>query len=551
MWKSYQVAVWSLLAFLSLLFSLDGFPFPRPHYLFVIVGAIYTILFAQCYIEPRLTWTSVVSIVVSLSVTSFFLRWSMWSRLVIGSGDHVAHFWDRVGVIVREGQTISNGMYARNPLIHILWAENIIITDIWIFDGRFVAVVVSAIFPIFIIYLSKQFLPLRSSLFAGILAGPFPLVLRTGALFETEALVIPIYIIQLAIFFHILSNGAGIRFKSLLVSLHIILSFSHSLYPLIIIGILLGTLLIERVRWRDFLDLQNDRDIQTVSIIGVGGIFLLSTFRVFNSDLGSARVVRFITGSSTSLPTNPLQILIPQSGAIGSSIAASSGNGIANGTANGTAIIPPAVFNWVPVASLLLLSVVGGVYTLFRVKNERQSQIFVIITIVTTVTTIIFVFLFRSSTTMHIGYRSYYFLGIIAVVFAALGAGVIWDLKSGVAGDSKVQIISVILIVVFFSYVTIAPMSTIGNNQDPQFGGLQKGMTFTEKQQLDNIDTHIKGDDRIHPQPDLRYTYIRGPFVPSGDTQMGAELHSQSKECQTTNRIWSSDQYTICIPQES
>jgi len=534
-WKRYQTLIWSLIALLAILYSLDGFPYPRPSYLFIIVGIIYILLFVQIFKSQQLSLMSIVSTLASLTVTSFFLRWSMWTRLVVGSGDYVAHIWGRTGIIVRNGEIISTGMYNRNPLVHILWAENIIVTDIWIFDVRFVALLVSSMFPVFIIYLSKQFMSLRMSLIAGILAGAFPLTLRTGALFETEALVIPLFVLQFALLISLLTGRRDIRYNILLVGLLLLLSFVQSLYPLIIVGVSFGVLLIENVRWRNILEFHNSRNVHAISLIGIGGPLLLIIYRIFSSDLGRARLARFIIGSS-SLPSNFFQIFIPQSGAIGRSVSSSGG-------ASNTIISPP-IINWAPVVSLLLLGAVGGIYAVRRLRDRKGFQLLFVITIVTGVTTVFSLILFRSSTTMHIGYRNYYFIGIITLMFATLGTKVMSNF------ESKVEFLSAILLLVVFIYILIAPMSTIGNNQDPQFGGIQKGMTLSEKEQLNNIDRYLKGDNPIDPQEDLHYNYIRGPFIPRGDSSMGIRLHSRSFDCLSNHRTWSSNRYTVCIPNE-
>lgn len=539
--KTFHFIVWLLIAMAAILFVLEGFPHPRPEHLFLLIGLVYTAIFVQLVTTERVSRGQAYGVAASLFVITWFLRWSMWVRVVVGTGDYVAHFWQRAGFIVREGEVISTGMYGRNPVVHLLWAMNGIVTDLWIFDVRFIAILVSSLFPLLVIFLAKQVLDLRQSLIAGTIAGAYPLVMRTGAMFESEAVVNPLFVVALGLFLYLMSGGRDERWKYLFVFLFVPLAFTHSLYPVVLFGIFIGAYLLNAVDRRAVLMLLDNRRAAAITLFGLAAAFFFVFYRVVTTAQGQSRVARFLRGASTDLPSNILFIFVPSRGAIGASIATrgESTSSVAS------SFVPNYVMNWSPIVILLFFATLGGLHVLSLIRDNRKQRILFYVILTIFVVTVSSVFLFRSRTTFRIGYRMYYLTGVILLVLSALGTMRLMDVK----GPGR-RFLRLAVVVLILAFSTLAPMSTFANNVDPRFGGIQKGLTVSENEQLENIDRNLQGDQRIYPQRDLYYQYIRGPFVPRGNPKSDLTLHSSGIACTTENRIWSSDDFAVCSHSE-
>lgn len=523
-WMGYQVTIWLIFAIVVLLFIFENYPYPRPYYTFAGIGLCFTLMTLQIYQDDQLNKISVSFLLFSMIVVSFFLRWSMWVRVVAASGDHISHFSFRAGHIITEGHIISKGMYARNPLTHILLSINGLILNLWIFDVRFISVIVSSLLPLLAILSFKEILGLRNSLFVGILFGVFPLALRSGSMFETESLVLPFFLIELSLLTFIYYKRSKFRSKLLFTFVLIALVFVHSLYPLIIIGIFISLFFVMKfISSIPEMDLKNNYTLAQPSI-GTISILILAFYRVFSSELGTIRIIRFLSGPSTTIPSNPLFLFLPSSGAVGKSTQVGASSSLID-----------VILNYTPVLILALLTLVGGVYVLCNIRGNDRYTFLIGLSATTLLATLVGLILFRSAETMRVGFRLYYLLGVIGLAFAAI------TIKN--VQDTKLLLSIVILMILLYS--ALAPMSTLGNNVDPQFGGLNKGLTIAESDQLNTINSYTKGDEMLYPQQDGIILVKNGPFVPRAHNKYS--LRASSKRCLHKNRVWSSNSFSLCV----
>jgi len=536
-WRIPQSASWLLLAVTAAQFGIDGTPYPRPIYVFLGVGGVIAVQVATVHqLDGEISPEQVVLIAIPGLAAGLFLRYSMWSSVVASGSDMITHIATRAGHIVKTGNVIENaGMYTHTPLLHILMAIQAIVTDLWVFDIRFASVVLSALTPILVGLFAREVSDTQTGLYGLLLAIPFPLMLRTGAMFDTESLALPWFMLLLYLLFRAVRTQSRL-FTTLFLFVTGFSTYIHFLYPMIIVAIFLFTVVIAELLGRLGL---RPFSIANRSFIVLGSfataLFVFS--RMFWTDKGATMLLAFgVRSSSFKPPTGILSFLLPTSGAVGRSTATTSG--------------PPwlMILNYAPVFLLLAVGTIGSLYVLHQFLTERRFGLLLVTTTGVCLITILALAGFSSSSTMRLAFRLYYFAGLTGIVFAAIALRWADNLRVGfdrspVSPRTAVRVVSITFILCF---AVLSPMSSLGNTVDPVLGGQAVAMTETDTQQLATMDHYMGGSSRVLPTAvdQVELPANRGPFAPSGYTDYS--IIGAGSACKG-NRIYAGETFALCL----
>lgn len=534
-WKAYQCIIWVTISVTVLAYAFDGFPVPRPPYLFASSGICLGILMAQLRgADRRPSPGESMLFMLAVIAVAFLLRWSMWVRIILTSGDALLDFGQRMAHIIENGHIIRSGMYSRNPVYHLVYAFGVRATGSEIFEARFIAVVVSSLFPLLMYPLGKTLGDRRTGLLASVVTVPFPLVLRTGSILESESIVLPLFILVLYLYLNPERTRAH---QACLLVLLGALSLVHAMYPLIIIGIMLASHTSSEL----MAAVRSGREgNELIAAIIAGAMF--SFYLVISAELGRLRLIGFMTeGSSFELPSSPL-FFIPTSGDVASSVT------------GGNSLLETAL-NYVPILLFLLLATIGGLYAVYQARTQDVYRQLIGFTAILGISTVVLTLVFRSSSSMRIGFRIYYFSGTVGIIYTTIAVTEfprhLPSLNLPTRFDLQ-RMYTVGIMVILFTYFVLSPMSTIGNNADPAFGGRSERFTLTNEAQLQQIESILSGDEKpIYPPEKstlywlFKSQYLDDPyFAPTTDTPERYKLRHET-DCHDS-QIWDSGGFRLC-----
>lgn len=513
------------------------------------MGATTTILFLHVRGQgDKLSAVETALICLGLYATAFFLRWSMWARTVTAGSDMVAHFSRRAGHIVRTGYVATDlGMYTHAPLVHIWIAMNQAVTGLPLFDVRFANVILSSGIPLLVGLVGYAISDRTTGLYAAILTVPFPLVMRIGAMFDSESLALPWFALLLFVLFRSISTRQ-LEYRLLAVALAVLATYLHFLYPFIMIGTALGALvfgeLVKRTKSRRVLS-STELYLPTLGLFA-GAIFIF--YRMLLTEKGQVMFFSFVIQSSGfDLPDSLVGFFLPTGGAV--SRATSTGGG-----SSGLPEIINTSLNYFPLIIFLILGTIGGMYTIYRVvqRNRRERYSILLLTsVVVSVVTLVALVAFSSRQTFRLAFRFYYFIGIVGLIHCAVALRHVVSfhaVKHIVNSEWAGVTVETVLAIIILGFAVTGPMSTLGNTVDPQFGGQGLAFTETNRYEFQQMDRYTNGSDRVElvGAEEIEMPNDGGPFVPNANqTDREIYISPLSQSCDG-DKIWAGYEYALC-----
>lgn len=543
-WKIWHAIAWLILSIVTSIYTVSGLPTPRPLYLFVGIGVTLLIFSLPLWKnKSQYSHQEIASFLTGILMCNWVLKYTLRARVPLVGSDQYAHYVGRTAPIVENGFVSTQlGMYSDTPLLHVWLAINAIISNLWVYDLRFVALLSSSLLPLLFLILGKEVNGLETGLFSALVTVSFPIFMRTGALFDSESIVIPWYIILL--FFTLRADYESQAFYQISIVVLIIGSaFIHFLYSLVVASIITGTVLIAFfVGLIGYSPSQNVRRI-VAPIMGTTIAALFVGYRIISLSSGASKFLGLgVEGSSFSMPNNPITLLFPSSGRVGQMATTGSGGEI------------DILLNNTPLIVYVLFAAIGGVYTIAHSRNKSKLFLLLIATLVSTAITIVGLVGYSSGEAWQLGFRFYYFSGAIGIIH--VGIGLHWLSKVSKFSLSKrlsiwgfIKVATIILLVL---YLTIAPMTTYGNNVDSPFSNLSTAIDKTERAQFHSLDRFL-GDgeadidfrvqDLNNPSEDT--LQIFGPDI-ENSRQDSLYITSTRVGCRGSSQIWDSNQYSLC-----
>lgn len=498
--------------------------FPRPVLFFIAVAFSVVALYAWIVIDAPVGASSGLFI-GAVALLSFLLRWTAYRPLAASSSDQISHYSQRAGHILEHGYVGPFGIYEHSPLIHIFIATlNKLAGYTNPPDAIVLMAAMAAFVPLLIGAVLYRLGDQKTGLHGMLLAAIFPLFLRTGAIYETEALALPYFV--LLIYGSLLGFDEHRRAYLCLLLVGVASVFVHFFYPFILLGVILAG----AVLYYELPDVRRDLDQPLPGLIG-SALFLLVLYRVITTERGAGLFVSMLLErSGSSLPNSPLQLLLPSAGAV------------ADSTATATTPLDVAG-NFAPALLLVVLGVIGGIFSLAAARYRDKYQAIIVFAAVTAIGTLVGLVAFSSASSMALGFRIYYFAGVFVVVFGAVAMIRLPEIATR-APPAPIVVMAV-LAVMMLVVGGLAPMSSLGNNVEPWFGSSPNAVTGGDAAELRAMDQAIPGEnrtddielDRIHLPPDT------GPFAPSLPSTY--KVVSASEDC-VGNRVWSGTHMAVC-----
>jgi hypothetical protein len=546
-WRFYQIIAWGTVSISSISFLLHGVPFPRPWYVFIGAGiALVALLYHVYDRNERMNKSEIYLTYTSAIFVGLYLRLSQWIRATVAGSDMIAHYMGRAGYIIETGHVNSElGMYSHTPLIHIFVAINKLSLGIPIYDIRLVAVALSASVPLIVAIVGRCVGGESTGLYSIILATTFPLFFRVGAMFDAESLAIPFFVTMIFLLYRI-NYSQSQRFTILLVTLMLISSFIHFLYPIIIVGTVVSGIWIINILSATSLERFSLGKDRRMPILATGIIFAFLFYRILYTDVGARMFIGLgITGADVGSSLLSDISIIPSGGAVGRTIQGGGGSG---GNRLLNIVLPLGIF--------ITLGVVGGIRAIY----ERSNRKLILLSIASVLGFGVLIGLgaYTSRSSFRLGYRLYYFAGIIGLIFA--GVGLAWLSESLLPTLQSVQpflakAVLVLIVAAVLSFGVLAPMSSIGNSTDPYFGGQSIAITDIEYQQLSSL-----SDKLNRPVSEIQ---VPGLAFPGGDSDDRSDrailprratdsgeyflvLTTTNDRCITSNSVWVTNRYRLC-----
>lgn len=522
MYRNHQkillVLGWLLLAITGLSYAFSGAPFPRPLYLFVGVAISTTVHAIRVLTAKSLSRYDVFLIGTAGVLSGLLLRISGYIRVVSSGVDH-GRWLARVDATLAAQAIVGDDMYAASPLYILELAINKAISGIGIFETRFVTIIISALLPFCIGTVAwKVTHNDRIGLLALLLTVPQTFFLRTSTLLESESLAIVWFVIS----FHLLSSSiekSDKRHYLLLAIFTMSAVILHFLYGVLITTIFASIILLLQIAVRLSIfetPISTPQSRRVIGVIQVSFVFVI--FWILWSTYAHTGVSVLASIFTLTLPNSVFELFIPTTG----TVAASSGS-------KGTISVVSLLGKFLPLLILFGLAFLGGAnMMIYRKKKLTILLAGGLTTIIMTVSVLI------AGLEYNLGFRLYYFVSIFAILFSSYSI-----LKMSMRTDHSVKNISIaILIMLFLSYAIVSPLSPLGNNIDPRFGGDSWAITQSENEQLQEIDqlsagvTPMKNDvEQLHPF-----------FAPTGLK----EQYLTQDSCKNQSEIADTGDFIVC-----
>lgn len=540
----------AVLACVSVAHIVAGISADRPWFLFAGVGTSLTLLLIVVYIPGSINRRTLTGITTVGLLNALFLRLSGFYIVAISGIDH-GRWVMRVQRQIQAGGIIGNDMYASAPFYLLELGISQLILGLDPFQTRFVTILIATLLPVAIgLFTYRITENCCVSLTAFLLAVPHMLFLRTSALLEAESMAILWSVITLYVLVKYIQTDDR-RFYGLFVAFAVLAVFLHFLYATVIFGIAVGTQVLLYVSRKtpglgSPLERHHVRRLSVANL--VAGVFiplwiLLSTYGGVARDTLRSGFDRSRESSGTE-PTNTkstpssekptpssettssssdslfdlVDVFIPSSSTVGRSIGAGTWSTLFD-----------LLGAFTPLLALLGLGGVGGVITL---RRRRGFDIVLLSGGITIATAAIVGVTVRLK--FDLGFRLYYFLAVFLVMFAAIGIAQLMRFD----GRAK-RALRVSVVLLFVSYAVLGPMSPLGNNVDPRFGGTPWHITQTEQDQLQSFGVILND----------------GAVVGSDVPQIPRHLRLQSNNddlyltrdpCHLDDQVMSGGELTVC-----
>lgn len=561
-----------LLATTAIAYALDGRPVPRPPYVFVGVAATLATLLWTTLRDDHSTYDRVAVGAVAL-LCGAFLRASPFVETITSGIDH-GRWVMRVQSFLAAGGVTGSDMYAAAPIYILELAVGQLLLGLGPFGTRFVTIAIASLFPLVIALFGLRTTGSpRVALAALLVAVPQFLLLRTSTLLEAESLAVGWFVLALYLLAKYVET-ADVRFFGLLLAFTVSAVLLHFLYAVVIFGAVLGTGVLLYVVRRFDPDMPTlSRDQARKLAVGnvVAGLLIpiwilssqyrgaaLDTLRSFVDDPDTGATTESertttsdVTTPATSdgsngsaLPATPgqessapapnggsggivrsfvdfLTTFVPSSGTVGRSVGASG--------ASSLVVLLGAVL---PLGAFAGMAGIGGLATL---RRRRASELLLLCATATVVGAAgVFVV---ANLEFNLGYRLYYFVAILLTVFAAIGL-----VRLGSHADRGRTALRVGAILLFLTYAAVGPMSPLGNNVDPRFGGTDWRLSESEYEQIEAFGATLGGAERI----DHRIPQVPGHLRLSSSD---GELYlAREGDCRRDAKVMSGGDVRVCRP---
>lgn len=550
---------------------------PRPVYVFAGVAVALTLLLVVSEGFQQLDRVEIGLAVGLALLASAILRVSTYASVAVSGFDH-GHWLSRVQGILAAGGIVKSDMYADAPFYLLELAIGQLVLGVDPFGTKFVTIAIGTMFPVVLAVFTREILGRQAALVAFLVAAPQMLFLRTSALLEAESLALPWAILCLYLLTRYLKTGDK-RLLALLLVLVPLSVLLHFLYSAVIFGVAAGTIvLLYALRKVPGIPSPLDRR-QLKPLLGIlvfGGLFIpawiltsqyaavaMDTLRsIFDSSSTSSQTTTSqsqsqTTTSQSQTTTSQSQTTTSQSQSqTTTQSAGSQPAGESGGAESGSeliqtllelfgSVIPEGdvvarsigvggsesafslLLAFSPLLIFLALSGIGGLLLLKRRKEFDVLLLSAIATIGGASVLAVFVGL-----RFNLGYRLYYFLAALLVPAAALAL-------RNLTAQQRNTVLRGAVIACFLVFAFVGPMSPLGNNVDPHFGGNSWRLSETEYNQLqtlnDQLDTGEVIEHRV-PQipPNLRLRSIN------------EHLYLTDRSCNSDSKVADTGVFEVC-----
>jgi len=443
-WKFY-VSITSLLITGALItYGVSGSPIPRPWYIFVISGVCAGLLFVLgMQFDRRVGKRKKSALLICLFGFFWLLHWTPFARPLFTIGDYQS-FLLGVHSIRTTGHVTLDGVYKFTPYIVLYPAIGQILADIPLLKAKLLTIPLSFLLPLFMFLFVREAYSESAGWSAAILSSSFVLFLRTSVLVEPPVITLPLFVLSVYLLEKTRSTGDR-RFLFVLVAFLAVNSWIHLYYALITALITLGLAVFVVFEGRLFRG-QPSRPIH-IALLGVLILVVVRTQPVWIIMLSGAK-----TFSPVQFFTNPIEYILPQSGAV---------NRTTSTTSNHSSIAGGPILNYFQLLLLIPAAILGGIRAL-----SQRARLLLGFGFVCGATG----FLVIARNTPQAKYRIYFLIGLVLVIFSSILASYVFRKLSPIQSRPKYVLTGVLFLVVF-TYGSLGPVSGLGNDVDPRFGG--------------------------------------------------------------------------------
>ena len=493
-----------------------GFPIPRPVLIFGLLGVSLSLLSASVFFTDTPAGYTLVAAIGILN--GFFLRVSGFLTVVSSGLDH-GRWIARASSTIKAGSVTGSDMYAASPVYILKMTLSHLVLGGPIHSVRFIMLLISALLPLLLSLLAySESRDLRVSVFTLLLTIPFVFYTRTATLLEAESLALLWFV--LATFFFIRSLRApDWRHYTLLTATVGTAVMLHFFYSIVILLSLVGAYIIHTVASDFGIVDQLPGDANVVKSAIAVGVVITPIWMLWSTYSHTAAVTLL---SAFSIPAyeSIAEIFIPSSGA------SAQGTG-ASGGGSDSLIITFGKF--LPVLAIFGIGGLGSIYT-FIVERRRYYVLIILAVIVGGATFGII----AVQLDYNLGFRMYYFAGIFAIIFAAIFLTRLSDAQS-----PSIRRLALVFVLIFILvYAVGSPLSPLGNNVDPRFGGSSWTVTKTDVAERNAMDSWTGGDVRIPHS----LTQVHGSFSPKFES----ETVYLARSCGTNAKIGTTGGLVLC-----
>lgn len=491
--------------------ALDA-PYPRPWFLFggCALALAVLVLGVGRYARRGLLACGYVALLAGL-----LLRFSAFSRVRYSGFDH-GRWLEYVQRFLDAGGVVGTDMYAASPLYILHLAAGHGVVGGALHTGRFYTILTASVLPLMVGLLAYR---LTNDAEIGYVAAGLgmagPLFLRTSTLIESEALAVTWF--TLAIYLYLRSIRTGDRrFYALWLVICGTAVVLHFFYGVIVFLTLLFSYVAVALARRLGVPMGLPRPpIQLwFGIVAVG---VTTVSWILWSSYAHAGAVTLESATSPSFSGDIVSLFLPTTGAAGA------GTGVAGGSPLTTGL------TLLPLLGVGVLSILGFVYLL----REWFWDDFGAIGIVTV--GVLAVGFAIATPDYNLAFRTYYFLSVFLLVFAAVAiVHVSWAPTGGYRTLLTVAVVALVAV-----YLLLAPVSPIANNTDPRFGGEPWAVTETDADQLTLLDERLAGSTTIVSRLD-QVNHFHLPRVSNPD------LFITAGHCADNVTVSDVGQYRVC-----
>ena len=541
-WRAIQTVAFLLISLASIVYLLAGTPIQRPFALFVLTGLTLTAPAVQHVVRQGHPSTpEVATTLASTMLAGAFLFLSLWNHVIAAGSDMIQHIAIRAGYIMRTGYINPDlGMYTHSPLVHIEYSMIARVTNLWIFEVRFPFLAISLLTPLLLFVACRHLEGVSTGLLGTSFGVAFPLLYRTGASFDSETLVLPFFILVIYLTLKWIRRPDR-RLSLLIIGLLIGGGYIHFLYPVLISGFLFGGAVVTDAT-RSTINNPNSQQRNAIPTFGlfIGAFFIV--WRVFWTEKGQEMFLSLIIrGSDKSIPANPFRLFLPSSGAVGRSTSSTAAG------SDQTLSIISTLINFTPMLLFIFFGAIGGLIVLTHARNDDQAATVTGIAVVTSLLTIVALVALTGASSFRLGFRFYYFVGVVGLICCAIGAARLLRPPDSIP-DSFQTMMTLIAVVLIAAFVITGPLSSLGNPVDSRFGGTPLYTDEEDVRHFSALDAHTPAGSQLVPvQLDrIELPDLANPISPSYQESEPRTVTSEDA-CQAHTSPWSSGRFRYCF----